>query len=249
MASSARWMRWASWGRIRAAASGSSFERRACNAGQPSRSASARRRSRSSGSADGIAESPRSSARKYKPVPPTSKGAWPRAVIACIADSASSRNIAAEYGSDGSRMSIKTCGWRRRVSASGLAAPMSSPRYTSAESTLTSSTGKRVASAHASAVLPVAVGPIRKIAGGRGSMASAWRDMRGLYGSSHSVDLMMAPYNGPTQSRKDNQHAEHDEGTGQARRRQGHLDGGGAGAGIRTQRRADRGREDRDLRH
>src|SRR5215470_542021 len=44
-------------------------------------------------------------------------------------------------------------------------------------------------------------------------------------------------------------HAEHDEGAGQARRGQGHLDGAGAGAGNRPERGAGQAREDRDLRH
>jgi hypothetical protein len=47
---------------------------------------------------------------------------------------------------------------------------MSMPRYTSAESTLTRPSAKRSASAQASAVLPEAVGPIRKMARGRSSM-------------------------------------------------------------------------------
>ena len=52
------------------------------------------------------------------------------------------------------------------LAASGLAVPMSMPRYTSAESTLIISSGKRCTKLTASPVLPEAVGPIRKIAGG-----------------------------------------------------------------------------------
>src|SRR5579863_652826 len=44
------------------------------------------------------------------------------------------------------------------------------PRYTKAESTLTRSTSKRSARCIANAVLPYAVGPIRKSAGGRWSI-------------------------------------------------------------------------------
>src|SRR6185437_1842759 len=146
-------------------------------------------------------------------------------------------------------MSISAWGWRRNVSRSGLAAPISRPRYTSAESTLTSSTGKRSASAHASTVLPVAVGPIRKTAGGRRSTRLAWHDMRGLYGAAWGIHPWRRLIMEHISIRKGHRHAEHDEGAGQARRRQGHLDGRGAGAGIRPQRRADRSREDGDLRH
>jgi hypothetical protein len=41
-------------------------------------------------------------------------------------------------------------------------------RYTRAESTLTISTGKRVANSMAIALLPLAVGPINRIAAGNG---------------------------------------------------------------------------------
>src|SRR5260363_308776 len=50
---------------------------------------------------------------------------------------ASVPNRAAEYACSGSTTSIKWCGARARKSASGLAVPISSPRYTCAESTLT----------------------------------------------------------------------------------------------------------------
>src|SRR5574340_335283 len=64
-------------------------------------------------------------------------------------------------------MSMRWCGARARVAASGLAVPMSMSRYTSAESTLMSSTGRRCASSTATPVLPLAVGPMRKMARGR----------------------------------------------------------------------------------
>src|SRR5579875_4077417 len=98
---------------------------------------------------------------------------------------------------------------------------MSRPRYTSAESTLTSSTGKRSASAQASAVLPVAVGPIRKIADGRRSMLFAWCDMAAMVGSARGVPLAARPIMLRFENLQGRRHAEHDEGAGQARRRQG----------------------------
>src|SRR5262244_1528502 len=63
-------------------------------------------------------------------------------------------------------MSTRWCGTARRSAGEGFAVPMSMPRYTWAESTLTISTGKRAASAAASALLPLAVGPMRRIAAG-----------------------------------------------------------------------------------
>jgi hypothetical protein len=53
---------------------------------------------------------------------------------------------------------------RARVSRSGFAVPMSMPRYTWAESTLTISNGKRRARSSASSDLPAPVGPISKSA-------------------------------------------------------------------------------------
>src|ERR1700740_1461109 len=50
---------------------------------------------------------------------------------------------------------------RSRNSRAGLAVPMSKPRYTSAESTLTISTGALLASRRAQSVLPAPVGPAR----------------------------------------------------------------------------------------
>ena len=53
----------------------------------------------------------------------------------------------------------------RCVAASGLALPMSSPRYTCAESTLTISIGNSRASRIAMSLLPVPVGPVRTAIG------------------------------------------------------------------------------------
>src|SRR5688572_20554496 len=56
---------------------------------------------------------------------------------------------------------------RARISADGLALPMSSPRYTCAESTLTISSGNSRASASAMSVLPLPVGPVSTAIGRR----------------------------------------------------------------------------------
>src|SRR6185312_16989377 len=62
-------------------------------------------------------------------------------------------------------MSTRWCGMRARTPASGLAVPMSMPRYTCAESTLTISPPSVPASAIATALLPAAVGPISSTTG------------------------------------------------------------------------------------
>ena len=85
--------------------------------------------------------------------------------MSAIAFRASSRNSPAEYRSSGSRMSMSRCGARPSTSRPGLPVPMSRCRNTSAESTLTISKGPRSASVVAMAVLPAAVGPIRKTTG------------------------------------------------------------------------------------
>src|SRR5512133_1121677 len=72
--------------------------------------------------------------------------------------------------------SIRWCGTAARSAAMGLAVPTFMSRYTWAESTLTISTAKHRAISSASAVLPLAVGPISKIAGG--NPAAAARLMR-----------------------------------------------------------------------
>src|SRR5688572_11450942 len=56
-------------------------------------------------------------------------------------------------------ISTRWCGTCARSAAPGLAVPMSMPRYTSAESIDTISSGRRSASRSASADLPLAVGP------------------------------------------------------------------------------------------
>src|SRR5262245_17760678 len=55
---------------------------------------------------------------------------------------------------------MRWCGTCARIADEGLALPMSSPRYTWAESTLTISSGNLRASASATSVLPVPVGPV-----------------------------------------------------------------------------------------
>ena len=56
-------------------------------------------------------------------------------------------------------MSIRWCGTAARSAGVGFAVPMSMPRYTRAESTLTISASRARASCRAAAVLPAAVGP------------------------------------------------------------------------------------------
>src|SRR5688572_15687255 len=73
-------------------------------------------------------------------------------------------------------MSMRRCGASASVAASGLALPMSRPRYTSAESTLMISVPSRCAHSTASAVLPDAVGPMSAIARGRVSAGMRGKD-------------------------------------------------------------------------
>src|SRR3569832_513218 len=68
-------------------------------------------------------------------------------------------------------MSINRCGATANTSGPGLAVPISIPRYTKAESTLTISQGSRRTNSTAKPVLPEAVGPMRKLAVGRDVMA------------------------------------------------------------------------------
>src|SRR5262245_61764389 len=56
-------------------------------------------------------------------------------------------------------MSMRWCGMPRRSAAAILSVPMSKPRYTAVESQLTISPLNRSATASASALFPVAVGP------------------------------------------------------------------------------------------
>ncbi len=62
--------------------------------------------------------------------------------------------------------SSRWCGTPPRSTRSGFAVPMSMPRYSCMESALTTSPPRRWASATASAVLPVAVGPTTATTGG-----------------------------------------------------------------------------------
>ena len=177
--SSARWMRWASVAWMRAPASGSMPASSACSAAHPCACASAEIPARVASSACGIPDRPSSNARKYKPVPPARIGSLPRATMAAIAARASCANSAAEYGCQGERISIRWCGTCASSACVGLAAPISSPRYTSAESTLMISPPRRCAKSSAYAVLPDAVGPINAIARGRGS-APIYRSTQAL---------------------------------------------------------------------
>ena len=69
-------------------------------------------------------------------------------------------------------MSIRWCGTAARSAGVGLAVPMSMPRYTRAESTLTISAGTSPARASATALLPLAVGPAMQMAGVSGMSLS-----------------------------------------------------------------------------
>ena len=84
-------------------------------------------------------------------------------------------------------------GTAARVAASGLALPMSRPRYTCAESTLTISMGNSRASRSAKSLLPVPVGPVSTAIG------LAWRraSIAAVRGRSspaqeHAVELLQA---------------------------------------------------------
>src|SRR5690242_13811386 len=81
-------------------------------------------------------------------------------------------------------MSMRWWGTAARSAADAFAVPMSMPRYTCAESTLTISIGCERASARASRDLPLAVGPSRaKAAGGlpaSGGIDDRPRRVRGL---------------------------------------------------------------------
>ncbi len=119
--SSARWMRCASFGWMRAADSGSTRRELRVQRWPARRRAPAHRsppapprRPRGSGA------SPCSSARKYSIVPPTSSGTRPRAWISTTLARASARKSPAEYDSAGSRRSIRWCGARARARGIGL---------------------------------------------------------------------------------------------------------------------------------
>src|SRR5262245_34190498 len=76
-------------------------------------------------------------------------------------------------------MSIRWCGTWARSCALGLAVPMSMPRYTCAESTLTTSSAMCGVSASAMALLPLAVGPASTSA--RSVIAAKGKALRPAY--------------------------------------------------------------------
>src|SRR5216683_4757993 len=94
-----------------------------------------------------------------------------------IAPAASRAYCAAVYSPAASTMSIRWCGMPRRSARAILSVPMSNPRYTAVESQLTISPRYRSASARASALFPVAVGP--RIATTVGSGTDANQDVQG----------------------------------------------------------------------
>src|SRR2546422_6875350 len=117
--------------------------------------------SRRSGSNGGSRNSPSASARMYTPVPPTTIGSRLAARVSTIQPAASRANRPALYRSPGATRSSPRCGTRACVSRSGLAVPMSSPRYTWRASAEITVRGVWAASATATAVLPTPVGPTR----------------------------------------------------------------------------------------
>ncbi len=113
-------MRWLSFGFRRAAVGGSMMASRACSCGQPSLRASASILARTSGSADGKSDRPSRNAFAYSIVPPTSMGSLPRLCISRMATVASRTKSAAEYGSAGSRISIRVMRHCCAIGCTGL---------------------------------------------------------------------------------------------------------------------------------
>ena len=120
--SSARWMRCASSGRMRAAAT--RIERApVVHAARASHVLLLRRQAARAIRASLAAsrESPCCSARKYRPVPPTSNGTLPVRAICCHAPAAHRCGIPRpNKAAAGSRMSISRCGWRASVARVGF---------------------------------------------------------------------------------------------------------------------------------
>src|SRR5438093_4862384 len=133
--------------RARSVPSSDSDQRRSC--------------SRRSGSNGGSRNSPSAAARIYTPVPPTTIGWRLAAPVSAIHPAASRANRPALYRSPGATRSSPRCGTRACVSRSGLAVPMSSPRYTWRASAEITVRGVWAARATATAVLPTPVGPTR----------------------------------------------------------------------------------------
>src|SRR6266566_2316758 len=131
--------------RARSVPSSDSDQRRSC--------------SRRSGSNGGSRNSPSASARTYNPVPPRTIGSRLAARVSAIQPAASRANRPALYRSPGATRSSPRCGTRACVARSGLAVPMSSPRYTWRASAEITVTGVWAASATATPVFPTPVGP------------------------------------------------------------------------------------------
>src|SRR6266550_4143690 len=129
--------------------------------------------SRRCGSNGGSRNSPSARARMYNPVPPTTIGWRPPERASAIQPSASRANRPALYRSPGATRSRPRCGTRARVSGSGFAVPISSPRYTWRASAEITVMGVRAASATATAVLPTPVGPTMTGVWGRSVISHA----------------------------------------------------------------------------
>ena len=126
--SSARTMRRRLPGSMRAAATGSSALRaRAYARRGPSASRSRPRARRAPRGPRPGTRGRRSTARTYRPVPPTSSARWPRASMSAIAARASAWNRADRPLLGGSATSIRWCGTAARSAGVGLAVPMSMP--------------------------------------------------------------------------------------------------------------------------
>src|ERR687887_412347 len=95
----------------------------------------------------------------YKPVPPTTIGSRPLARVTAIQPAASRAKRPALYRSPGFTRSKPKGGTCAGVCGSGLAVPISSPRYTWRASAEITVIGVSAASATATAVLPTPVGP------------------------------------------------------------------------------------------
>ncbi len=95
-------------------------------------------------------------------MPPTSSGRRPRASMSAIAARAAAWNSDTVNSSAGSTRSSRWCGTARCSAGVGLAVPMSMPRYTCMESTVTiSRSPSAAATARATEDLPDAVHPTR----------------------------------------------------------------------------------------
>ena len=172
--SSARWMRCASFGAIRAAASRVETGQLA-RAARPSLARARVHRSPPAAPASpaAAAQVHCRSARRYSIVPPTRSGTWRRRVDLADQRHGVLRELPGGVALAGIADVDQVMGNASRVPrAAGLAVPMSSPRYTCAESTHMISTGACAASRMAQSLLPLPVGPVRI------STGSSWRPHR-----------------------------------------------------------------------